>query len=188
MLFHKFVFKWSDGQTSNVARHHNPNDVTLHRNICDVTTSQLKDVTHHRNICDVTSQSTAAISITFIIVVTPWAIHKVITACTRTFVRQFQLIKKPFKSLRLAKSYWKKMDFVVLCQMLFDELKRFWLIHVSSFCNHTYQYFGTEWVFFIKSNFDTSLLFQKFLAICKKYMTTATFLLDDLCMECDWSE
>ena len=50
------------------------------------THRKLHDTSHHRNICDVTSQSTAAISITFIIVVTPWAIHKVITSCTRTFV------------------------------------------------------------------------------------------------------
>ena len=37
-------------------------------------------------VCEVTSRSAAAISLTFIVLVTPWAIQQVITSCTGTLV------------------------------------------------------------------------------------------------------
>ena len=38
------------------------------------------------NVCETTSRSAAAISLTFIVLVTPWAIQQVITSCTGTNV------------------------------------------------------------------------------------------------------
>lgn len=41
-----------------------------------------------KRICDATSQTSAAVSLLYIIVVTPWAVQQVIISCTRTIVSQ----------------------------------------------------------------------------------------------------
>ena len=45
-------------------------------------------IVEERKACESISRSCAAISLSFIAIVTPWAIQKVITSCTETMVRQ----------------------------------------------------------------------------------------------------
>ena len=45
-------------------------------------------IVEERKACESISRSCAAISLSFIAIVTPWALQKVITSCTETMVRQ----------------------------------------------------------------------------------------------------
>ena len=50
---------------------------------------QIQQIMEEHNVCETTSRSAAAISLTFIVLVTPWAIQQVITSCTGTNVSKF---------------------------------------------------------------------------------------------------
>ena len=46
----------------------------------------LKQMLEEHRVCEMTSRSAAGTSLTFIVLVTPWAIQQVITSCTGTDV------------------------------------------------------------------------------------------------------